>query len=128
LKASLFLGSDEWLRKLRRRIESKLRSSEHPRRQRGAGRPEMQHVIDAVARVSGTPADRIRNARGGRLRRLAAWIGWDEGWLTLASIAAALRIRSQGYISGLIRRAEAEFARDRELLGLLDASLVVLRP
>jgi REP element-mobilizing transposase RayT len=128
LKCTLFLGTEEWLRRVRRRIESKPRSSEHPKRQRGAGRPEMRHVIAAVASTSGTSEDRIRHGRGGRLRRLAAWIGWDEGWLTLASIAAALRIRSEGHISGLIRRVEREFAVDGELLELLDASLVLLRP
>jgi len=65
--------------------------------------------------------------RGGSGRRLAAWIGWYEGWQTLRSIAAALRLRSEGHISGLIKRAEIEFGRDPRLLMALDSALSLVR-
>jgi hypothetical protein len=65
--------------------------------------------------------------RGGPLRRLIAWIGWHEGLTTLRSIAASLRLRSEGHISGMIRRCEREFAHDAGLLEQLDLALADLR-
>jgi len=61
------------------------------------------------------------------LRSLAAWVGWHEGWLTLRSIAASLRMRSEGHISNMIRRCDWQFGSDRSLLALLDHSLQLLR-
>jgi hypothetical protein len=87
----------------------------------------MADVVAAVAKVAGERASAIRAAHGGALRRLAAWIGWNEGLLTLRSIAASLRLRSEGYISSLIARCERELSADRTLLKRLDASLALLR-
>ena len=61
------------------------------------------------------------------MRRLVAWIGWHEGLVTLRSIAATLRLRSEGHVSNLIRRCEREFSRDASLLGQLDTALAELR-
>ncbi|MFZ2492797.1 MAG: hypothetical protein WA208_15050, partial [Thermoanaerobaculia bacterium] len=63
----------------------------------------------------------------GPLRLLAAWIGWNEGWITLRSIAASLRLRSEGYVSTLIARCERAFSRDPVLLAQLDLALATLR-
>jgi REP element-mobilizing transposase RayT len=123
----LYLGGEEWLKKMRRRVETKPRSTDHPRIQRAVGRPRMYQVIDAVAKVAGVTADLIRAARGGTLRRLSAWIGWHEGLITLRSIAASLRMRSEGHISNLIRRCEHEFGKEPTLLRWLDGALATLR-
>jgi REP-associated tyrosine transposase len=123
----LFLGSARWAKAIRKQVESKPRSTDHPKTQRAIGRPKMYAVIDAVGKAAGESAAAIRQMRGGSLRRLAAWIGWNEGWITLRSIAASLRLRSEGHISNLIRRCEREFGSDRVLLGLLDRSLATLR-
>ena len=56
-----------------------------------------------------------------------AWIGWHEGLVTLRTIAASLRMRSEGHISGLIRRCEQEFSTDATLLAYLDQALAVVR-
>ncbi|HYI07725.1 MAG TPA: hypothetical protein VEK57_01535 [Thermoanaerobaculia bacterium] len=69
----------------------------------------------------------LRSKQGGALRRLAAWIGWNEGLLTLRSIAAALRLRSEGYISNLIRRCTRELGDSCELLAHLDLAVATLR-
>jgi hypothetical protein len=61
------------------------------------------------------------------LRRLAAWIGWHERLVTLRSIAASLRIRSEGDISNLIKRCEREFGQETTLLTWLDAAIATLR-
>jgi hypothetical protein len=72
----------------------------------------MAAIVTAVAKVSGEKASVIRAAGGGKLGRLVSWIGWYEGLVTLRSIAASLRFRSEGYISALIRRCERELAHD----------------
>ena len=69
----------------------------------------------------------IRETRGSVLRGLAAWIGWHEGLVTLRSIAASLRLRSEGHISNLIKRCEHAFGDDATLLTSLDAALATLR-
>lgn len=122
-----YLGSDEWLKKMRRQVETKPRSTDHPRIQRAVGRPKMFQIVDAVAKAADVTADLIRATRGGMLRRLTAWIGWNEGLITLRSIAASLRMRSEGHISNLIKRCEREFGDEPTLLTWLDASLVTLR-
>ena len=60
-------------------------------------------------------------------RRLVAWIGWHEGLVTLRTIAASLRLRSEGHISAMIRRCEREFSDDPILLSHLDLALATLR-
>jgi hypothetical protein len=56
-----------------------------------------------------------------------AWLGWNEGLLTLRAIAASLRLRSEGYVSALIRRCDREFGSDAVLLQQLDDALIALR-
>lgn len=72
----------------------------------------MHVVIAAVAKASGETPSSIRSQRGGVLKRLVSWIGWHEGLVTLRTIAASLRMRSEGHISNLIKRCEREFSRD----------------
>jgi len=123
----IYLGRESWAKSIRKWIESKPRSTDHPVCQRAIGRPKMDAVISAVAKVAGQTGTAIRQMRGGALRRLAAWIGWHEGLLTLRSIAASLRLRSDGHISGLIARCERQFQFDRILLDRLDAAIALLR-
>ena len=84
-------------------------------------------MIAAVAKTADECVGSIRYGRGGALRRLAAWLGWNEGLLTLRSIAASLRLRSEGHVSGMIRRCERAFAFDRMLLAQMDSPLAMLR-
>ena len=123
----IYLGSEAWTKRMRKLVESKPRSTDHTAAHRGVGRPKMARVIEAVAQVAGTTATVIRHTRGGSLRQLAAWIGWNEGWQTLRSIAASLRLRSEGHISNLIQRCEGAFGRDPSLLAQLDDALALLR-
>jgi putative transposase len=123
----IFLGGEQWIKKMRQVVDSKPRSTDHPKQQRAAGRPKMDAVITAVAKATCQTGAAIRAMRGGSLRRLAAWIGWYEGWQTLRSIAAALRLRSEGHISGLIKRADGEFGSDPRLLMVLDGALALLQ-
>jgi putative transposase len=122
-----YLGTEEWAKRMRARVESKPRSTDHPRAQRAVGRPKMHAIVAAVEKASGESGDSIRRRRGNPLRQLVAWIGWHEGLVTLRSIAASLRLRSEGCISNLIRRCEREFSSRGRLLPLLDGAMVLLR-
>jgi putative transposase len=122
----IYLGTEAWAKQMRKRVESKPRSSDHPTPQRAVGRPKMAEIVAAVAKVSGQKASAIRAARGGRLGRLVSWIGWYEGLVTLRSIAASLRFRSEGYISALIQRCQRELPHDPALESWLDAALTAL--
>ncbi|HEU4888807.1 MAG TPA: hypothetical protein VFV49_13050, partial [Thermoanaerobaculia bacterium] len=126
LTNGLYLGTSAWAKQMRAYVESRPRSTDHPTTQRAVGRPQMHEVMEAVAKVAGESVLAIRT-RGNPLRRLVAWLGWHEGLITLRSIAASLRTRSEGHISRLIRRCEAELGSDRELLAHLDLALATLR-
>jgi putative transposase len=123
----IYLGTDAWLKRVRRIVEGRVRSTDHPTPQRAVGRPKMHEVIAAVARSGGTTAAAVRLGRGGPLRRVAAWIGWNEGLTTLRSIAASLRLRSEGHVSNMIRRCASELGRDARLLAQFDAALKLLQ-
>jgi REP element-mobilizing transposase RayT len=127
LTNSIYLGTDEWTKRMRKIVESKPQSTDHPKVQRAVGRPQMHTIIQTVSRIAKVQHDIVRSIRGGSLRLLAAWLGWYEGLVTLRSIAAALRLRSEGYVSTLIRRCEREFRADRQLLAHLDAALALIR-
>ena len=127
LVAGMYLGGDAWLKRMRNMIENRPRSTDHPRAQRAVAHPRMQQILTVVAQKASVTATDIRDTRGHPLRSLAAWLGWNEGLLTLRAIAAALRLRSEGHISNLIRRSERAFSTDGSLLALMDLSLATLR-
>ncbi|HYI09603.1 MAG TPA: transposase [Thermoanaerobaculia bacterium] len=124
---AIYLGTESWTRAMREIVESKPRSTDTPVVQRAVGRPKMAAVVEAVAHVAKVSPDTLRSRNGGALRRLAAWLGWHEGLLTLRGIAAGLRLRSEGYISTLIRRFERELSGSGGLLAHLDAATAVFR-
>ena len=112
---------------MRKQVESRVRSTDHPRIERAVGRPHMVAIVGAVAKAAGETAASIRATRGHILRSLVAWLGWHEGLVTLRSIAASLRLRSEGHISNLIRRCDQAFSGDEMLLHQHDRALAILR-
>jgi hypothetical protein len=123
---AIYLGTECWAKQMRKLVESRPRSTDHPVTQRAIGRPRMHAIVKTVSDVAKRLHEAIRPTSAER-RRLAAWIGWHEGWITLRSIAAGLRLRSEGYVSSLIRRCDQEFATNPLLLAQLDTALAVLR-
>ena len=123
----MYLGSVPWAKGMRTIVESKLRSSDHPKKQRSVGRPELHEIVSAVATIAGHTETGLRATRGGPIRRLIAWLGWHEGLVTLSKIAATLRLRSEGHVSGMIHRCEMEFGSDEILAGQLKLATAALR-
>ena len=123
----IFLGETEsWLKKMRKLVEKKVRSDVTPQIQRAVGRPKMATIVSAVAKTIGMAADTIRHGHGGLARKVVAWIGWWEGLAALRSIAAALRIRSSGRASTLVRECEEELHENPDLQQLVDRTLLAL--
>jgi putative transposase len=125
--AGLYLGSRSWIDSMRPRLESGLRSDDHPAAQRHAGRPEMAPILSAIATTCELPAEAIRNGHGGEERMLAAWLGCHEGLLTRRQIAAGLRLRSSGHASDLIHAFDAALDRDVRLRQTVDRCCLLLR-
>ena len=127
LVGQIYLGSAEWVERMRKVIAEKPRSDEHARAQRLIPRLKMATVVKAVAKICGIEEKDLRHRHGGAPRMLAAWIGWNEGLLRLREIAAALRLRSSGYISTLIRNGDRELAGDESLQDLARQAIAALQ-
>jgi putative transposase len=65
----IYPGREWWAKSMRRWVDSKPRSTDHPVRQRAIGRPKMHAVISAVAKVAGETGAAIRSMRSGALER-----------------------------------------------------------
>ena len=52
LTNQLYLGTEKWTKAMRKLVETKPRSTDHPRTQRAVGRPKMHLIIDAVAKAA----------------------------------------------------------------------------
>jgi hypothetical protein len=124
---AIYLGAEAWTRQMRKMVETKPRSTDHPRVQRAVGRPKMHDIVNTIAAIVELPHEVVRSNRGRRWRSLIAWIGWNEGLTTLRSIAAALRLRSEGYVSTLIRCCNRDLGSDKQLLATLDTAIARLR-
>lgn len=111
----IYLGTDEWAKRVQAAIANAPRSDEFPHAQKNLLDPAMSTVIRVVASVYQHSGKQIRHSRGGAERMLAAWLARYESSLDLRAIAAGLRISSTGHISELVNECERELARDKKL-------------
>lgn len=125
LVGQLYLGTEEWVDRVRERIELKPRADEHPRAQRIVATPAMIDVVSAVASVMCVDRERVR--QDGLPRLIAAWIGRNEALLTNRQIAAGLRLRSEAYIPRLVRDCDAEIDAHPMVRECIDRSISTLR-
>jgi putative transposase len=123
LVGQIYLGSEDWMERLRERVDLKPRASEHPRMQRLVTQPSMAHIIRTVADTLAIDETRIREGRGGIARMVVAWIAWYTGQLTAAEIAAGLRLECSGYVSRLVQRCDRELRDDLLLRDCADRCL-----
>ena len=84
LVGGMYLGSDDWIAVVRKRIELKPRSNEHPRAQILIGRASMASVVAGVAETLAIEEDRVRHGPD-RLRtvrsEIVSWMlehEWDS--------------------------------------------------
>ena len=126
LMNGIYLGTTAWLKTVRKHIETRPWSDEHPATQRAVGRPEMATIVEAVAKAFRVPAKKVRHGHGGEARRVAAWLGRWEGWAQLRSIAASLRLASCGRASDLIHECEMDLRGNPELQTKVDRAYAIL--
>jgi putative transposase len=123
LVGQIYLGSEDWAKRVRERVDLRPRADAHPRDQRLVGHPTMTEVIRVVADAFEVDETRIRLGRGSRPRLAVAWIAWHEGQLTAAEIAAGLRLECSGYVRRLVERCEAELRKDPTMRDCIDRCL-----
>jgi len=123
----IYLGTPAWAEEVQRRVHEQPRSDDHPLAQRELLASTMSQVIASVAAGLATNENLIRFGRGGEARMLAAWLGCHEARLELRSIAAALRVRSAGGISKLIRCCDQRLQADPRLRAAVERCTEVLR-
>ncbi len=120
LIGQVYLGTEDWIERVRDRVEAIPRNSEHPRAQRTVREWPMAQVVDSVAQTLSVDATYVRAGHGGTARMLSAWIASKDAQLTLPAIAAGLRLRSSGYVSRLVGRCDARLSRDPALQASLN--------
>jgi putative transposase len=127
LVGDMYLGSDDWLARVRERVESEPRDTAHARNQRHLLRPSMTDIISATAAEMHVTEERIRTHRTGLPRTIAAWLGCYEGMLTNREIAAALRLRSDSRVTRLVAECDEELSGNQVLQNLIDRCVATLR-
>lgn len=125
LIGQIYVGQPVWVESMKDRVQSRPRDNEHPRAQRLMN-TSMAGVIAAVAAVLAIHEDTIRHGRGGWPRMLAAWIASREN-VAVNAIASALRLRSAGRVSQLIRQCDEDLRTDHSLRKAAEHCLDALR-
>ena len=121
LTAQIFLGTAAWIDKIQKLLDEEERSEEHPREQVHPGRPNLEDVVDAVAKTFDTTPEAVAGSHGTLGRRLVAYLAFEDGLVPLRRIARQLGLTSAGGVSTLVSRCRKELARDSEMLSLAEA-------
>ena len=119
--AQVYLGTPSWIDRIQERLDQFDRSEELVRTQVHPGRPELEDVVDAVAKTFDTTVEAIAQNHGTLERRLVAYFAFEEGLVPLRRIAKRLGLTSAGGISGLVSRCREEITRSLEVRSLADA-------
>ena len=119
--AQIYLGTASWIDCVQEVLDQSDRSDAHPRAQVHPGRPELEDVVEAVAKTFDTTAEAIGHDHGTLERRFVAWFAFEEGLVSLRSVAKALRLTSAGGVSKLVAQCRREIAHDPEICALADA-------
>ena len=122
----VYLGSKEWLQRVRDRVDAEPRSHEHARVHRDVVRASMDEIVLAVATTTGVPEQSIQWERGGAPRMIAAWLGGNEAMLTNSEIASALHLGSAARVTQLIAACEHERRTSATLRSMIDHCITTL--
>jgi hypothetical protein len=115
LVGQVYLGTEEWMESVRARLRSNLHPVEHARVQRDPIQRTMNDVLQSVAVEFESEPTFVRTSHGGFARMAAAWLGRYEAHLTLESIGAALRVRSAGHVTNIVKQCDAALDKDTDL-------------
>jgi len=119
--AQIYLGTASWIDRIQELLDQEERSQDYPRAQVHPGRPELEDVVDAVAKTFDTTAELIRQSHGTLERRIVAYLAFEDGLVPLRSIAGKLGLTSAGGISRLVSHCRRELAQSAEVLALAEA-------
>jgi putative transposase len=114
----LFLGSEDFRRRLRREVERAAVSPEMPRQQTSLARPTAQEVVSAAATVLRVESSEVRKPRRTPLRLAVAYIARHDCLLTLPQVGAVLGVSANSAceIASCARRLRIHDDGFRELL------------
>jgi putative transposase len=125
----LFLGGEDFRRRVRAMRVDQSVSSEVPRAQRSAIRPNLPEIVRAAASVLAVDPSEIRKQRRTPLRLAVAYIGRMDGLAQLSELGAALEVaavsaseivasarrlsRQEPEFRSLLRRVRSEIRRNQ---------------
>jgi len=126
LRRRVFLGTEEWLRSMRQKIDIAWRHIDIPHDQRAAGRPSMGAIVNAVADAMKLRPREVRRGSGGLARKVAAWLGVYEGRRRLRVIARTLHLKSCSRITQLAAECDRLLRGDKRLKELVAIARLAL--
>jgi putative transposase len=117
VRGQLILGRETFVREVARRVGSRMKATEIPKRQRLLGRPTMAAIIEAVAKAFAVSKHTIRRPRSGVTREAVAYLARVEGAWPIAEIGEKLGVKawsaSHLAIAGEKRMVDARNFRQR---------------
>ncbi len=110
----LFLGGEDFRRRMRQLLAASQVDTEIPRPQRAAIRPTLADVVRAAARVLEVDSAEIRKPRRTPLRLAVAYIARNDAWARLTDLGQALAVTTTSASeiassASRLRRQEPEF-------------------
>ena len=94
LVGQIYLGNAEWVSEIQERIAAAPRSAEHPHQQLDPARPDLNGIIEAVARTFDSTVTQVQSERAQLLtaKSVAAFIAFEDGLHRQSDIALALSV------------------------------------
>ena len=116
IAGQLFLGSEDFRRRMLERVDASTVSSEVPREQRPPIRPQLADIVRASASVLGVEASEIRKQRRTPLRLAVAYVARHDTLTRLSDLGAILGISASSACeinasAERLRRRTPEFRR-----------------
>ena len=93
VRGQIYLGDENFRKKIQARIDACATSQEHPEPQRRQIRPTLEAVLSATARHFSVHADELTKHKQTRPRLAVAWLAWTDAGLKLEEFAKALGIK-----------------------------------
>jgi REP element-mobilizing transposase RayT len=125
IAGQLFLGSDDFRRRMRELLDAERVSPEVPLAQRRAVRPDLADVVRASAKVVGADPSEVVERRRTPLRLLVAYVGRRDSMAKLADLGSTLgvSITSAHEICASARRLRLQEPQFRSLLRRVRAEI-----